>query len=180
MHDYRRQHLRLTARLPCGDRTSYQLVPPARSRSCQSLPRCVLFGAMFTVLFAFPFFWLVEMAQPALLTLAVVLAMVLGWRRCTRRRQASSPSCSTRGCDTAAPRSARRSQPSSPEGSHHSSPKASSEAQAALDRSLYTSSGWRQRQWALCSWPVRLPTRTPHDFRVTVLPTVEVRVALQG
>jgi MFS family permease len=41
--------------------------------------RVYLFGAMFTALFAFPFFWLVETAQPALLTLAVVLAMVLGW-----------------------------------------------------------------------------------------------------
>ncbi|MBI3653522.1 MAG: MHS family MFS transporter [Acidobacteria bacterium] len=37
-----------------------------------------LFGAIFTALFAFPFFWLIETASPVLLVLAVVLAMVVG------------------------------------------------------------------------------------------------------
>ncbi|MGH9752756.1 MAG: MFS transporter [Blastocatellia bacterium] len=37
-----------------------------------------LFGAIFTGLFAFPFFWLVETSQTVLMTLAVVLALVGG------------------------------------------------------------------------------------------------------
>jgi MFS family permease len=37
-----------------------------------------LFGAIFTGLFAFPFFWLVEASQTALMTLAVVCALVVG------------------------------------------------------------------------------------------------------
>jgi len=37
-----------------------------------------LFGAVFTGLFAFPFFWLIETSNPVLLVLAVVLALVLG------------------------------------------------------------------------------------------------------
>ncbi|MGH9769115.1 MAG: MFS transporter [Blastocatellia bacterium] len=37
-----------------------------------------LFGAIFTGLFAFPFFWLVETSQTILMTLAVVVALVLG------------------------------------------------------------------------------------------------------
>jgi MFS family permease len=38
-----------------------------------------LFGSLFTILFAFPFFWLLETRQPSLMTLAVVLALALGW-----------------------------------------------------------------------------------------------------
>ena len=41
--------------------------------------RIYLFGAIFTGLFAFPFFWLVESKQPGLMTLAIVCALVLGW-----------------------------------------------------------------------------------------------------
>lgn len=37
-----------------------------------------LFGAIFTALFAFPFFWLVETSQTILMTLAVVGALVIG------------------------------------------------------------------------------------------------------
>jgi MFS transporter, MHS family, shikimate and dehydroshikimate transport protein len=37
-----------------------------------------LFGAIFTGLFAFPFFWLVETSQASLMTLAVVVALVGG------------------------------------------------------------------------------------------------------
>jgi MFS family permease len=37
-----------------------------------------LFGAIFTALFAFPFFWLIETASPVLLVLAIVIAMVIG------------------------------------------------------------------------------------------------------
>jgi metabolite-proton symporter len=37
-----------------------------------------LFGAMFTGLFAFPFFWLVETSTTGLMTLAIVIALVLG------------------------------------------------------------------------------------------------------
>jgi metabolite-proton symporter len=37
-----------------------------------------LFGAIFTGLFAFPFFWLVETSRTALMTLAVVCALALG------------------------------------------------------------------------------------------------------
>lgn len=38
-----------------------------------------LLGSLFTMLFAFPFFWLLETRQPSLMTLAVVLALVFGW-----------------------------------------------------------------------------------------------------
>lgn len=38
-----------------------------------------LFGSLFTMLFAFPFFWLLETRRPSLMTLAVVLALVFGW-----------------------------------------------------------------------------------------------------
>lgn len=37
-----------------------------------------LFGALFTALFAFPFFWLVETARAGLLVLAIVVALVVG------------------------------------------------------------------------------------------------------
>ncbi|HWO02293.1 MAG TPA: MFS transporter [Blastocatellia bacterium] len=37
-----------------------------------------LFGAIFTALFAFPFFWLIETTSNGLMTLAIVLALVLG------------------------------------------------------------------------------------------------------
>src|SRR5262249_35604507 len=37
-----------------------------------------LFGAIFTGLFAFPFFWLVETSKASLMTLAVVVALVAG------------------------------------------------------------------------------------------------------
>src|SRR5262249_31796432 len=37
-----------------------------------------LFGAIFTGLFAFPFFWLVETSRAGLMTLAVVVALVGG------------------------------------------------------------------------------------------------------
>lgn len=36
-------------------------------------------GAIFTGLFAFPFFWMIQTGQPALITLAIVLALSLGW-----------------------------------------------------------------------------------------------------
>lgn len=38
-----------------------------------------LFGAIFTGLFVFPFFWMIESARPSLMVLAVVLGLVLGW-----------------------------------------------------------------------------------------------------
>jgi MFS family permease len=38
-----------------------------------------LFGSVFTMLFAFPFFWLLETRESSLMTLAVVLALVFGW-----------------------------------------------------------------------------------------------------
>jgi len=37
-----------------------------------------LFGAVFTALFAFPFFWLIETANTGLMVLAIVLALVFG------------------------------------------------------------------------------------------------------
>jgi len=37
-----------------------------------------LFGAIFTGLFAFPFFWLIETSSPGLMVLAIVLALVGG------------------------------------------------------------------------------------------------------
>jgi MFS family permease len=37
-----------------------------------------LFGAIFTGLFAFPFFWLIETSNTGLMVLAIVLALVLG------------------------------------------------------------------------------------------------------
>jgi MFS family permease len=37
-----------------------------------------LFGAIFTGLFAFPFFWLVETSRTSLMTLAIVVALVGG------------------------------------------------------------------------------------------------------
>ncbi|MBS1788038.1 MAG: MFS transporter [Acidobacteria bacterium] len=37
-----------------------------------------LFGAIFTGLFAFPFFWLVESSSAGLMTLGIVAALVLG------------------------------------------------------------------------------------------------------
>jgi metabolite-proton symporter len=36
-------------------------------------------GALFTALFAFPFFWLLQTGQPVLITLAVVCALSIGW-----------------------------------------------------------------------------------------------------
>jgi metabolite-proton symporter len=36
-------------------------------------------GALFTGLFAFPFFWLLQTANPVLMTLSVVLALSVGW-----------------------------------------------------------------------------------------------------
>jgi MFS family permease len=36
-------------------------------------------GAIFTALFAFPFFWLLNTASPALMTVSVVLALSVGW-----------------------------------------------------------------------------------------------------
>jgi len=37
-----------------------------------------LFGAIFTALFAFPFFWMIESSNAVLMSLAIVLALVLG------------------------------------------------------------------------------------------------------
>jgi MHS family shikimate/dehydroshikimate transporter-like MFS transporter len=37
-----------------------------------------LFGAIFTAVFAFPFFWLIEASLPALLVISVVLALSVG------------------------------------------------------------------------------------------------------
>ena len=37
-----------------------------------------LFGAIFTGLFAFPFFWMIETSNTGLMVLAIVLALVLG------------------------------------------------------------------------------------------------------
>lgn len=36
-------------------------------------------GALFTALFAFPFFWLLQTADPILITVSVVLALSVGW-----------------------------------------------------------------------------------------------------
>jgi MFS transporter, MHS family, shikimate and dehydroshikimate transport protein len=36
-------------------------------------------GALFTALFAFPFFWLLQTADPILITVSVVLALAVGW-----------------------------------------------------------------------------------------------------
>ncbi len=36
-------------------------------------------GALFTGLFAFPFFWLLQTGQPLLMTLAIILALSIGW-----------------------------------------------------------------------------------------------------
>jgi MFS family permease len=36
-------------------------------------------GVTFTLLFAFPFFWLLETTQPLLILLALVLALAIGW-----------------------------------------------------------------------------------------------------
>ncbi|RTL51808.1 MAG: MFS transporter [Bradyrhizobiaceae bacterium] len=38
-----------------------------------------LAGVIFTGLFAFPFFWMIQTGQPALITLAIVLALSVGW-----------------------------------------------------------------------------------------------------
>ena len=38
-----------------------------------------LFGAIFTGLFAFPFFWLLQTGSPILMTIALVLALAVGW-----------------------------------------------------------------------------------------------------
>lgn len=38
-----------------------------------------LAGALFTGLFAFPFFWLLQTGQPLLMTVAVILALSIGW-----------------------------------------------------------------------------------------------------
>jgi metabolite-proton symporter len=36
-------------------------------------------GALFTALFAYPFFWLLQTGEPVLITLSVVLALAVGW-----------------------------------------------------------------------------------------------------
>jgi MFS family permease len=36
-------------------------------------------GALFTALFAYPFFWLLQTADPVLITISVVLALSVGW-----------------------------------------------------------------------------------------------------
>ncbi|MBY0381609.1 MAG: MHS family MFS transporter [Xanthobacteraceae bacterium] len=38
-----------------------------------------LAGAIFTGLFAFPFFWLIQTGQPALIALAIIIALAVGW-----------------------------------------------------------------------------------------------------
>jgi MFS family permease len=36
-------------------------------------------GAIFTALFAFPFFWLLDTASPVLMTVSIILALSVGW-----------------------------------------------------------------------------------------------------
>ena len=54
---------------------------PIFARLTDRLGRRPIFmaGALFTGLFAFPFFWLLETGNPVLITLSVVLALSVGW-----------------------------------------------------------------------------------------------------
>jgi MFS transporter, MHS family, shikimate and dehydroshikimate transport protein len=63
-------------------------------------------GALFCILFAFPYFWLMNTEVRILVWLAIVLSLVIGHAAMYAPRRASSPSSSARASATAGPRSA--------------------------------------------------------------------------
>ena len=67
-----------------------------------------LFGAVFSLVYAVPFFWLLHTGSVAVIWLAIVLGGPLGTTRCTGRRPPTSPSCSAHASATRVPRSAIR------------------------------------------------------------------------
>ena len=79
-------------------------------------------GVTFTILFAFPLFWLLNMKTPEIVILTVIIALNFGHGLMFAPESTYSPSCSARTCAIAAPRSASRCRPPSAAASRRSSP----------------------------------------------------------
>ena len=79
-------------------------------------------GAAFCILFAFPYFWLLNTESTVLIWLAIVLSLAVGHAAMYAPRRTSSPSSSARVCVTAGPLSATSSRRSSGAASRRSSP----------------------------------------------------------
>ncbi len=66
-------------------------------------------SCLFSALFAFPLFWLLDTRDPTIVICTIVVAITFGQMVMFGIGAPGTPSCSPRGCATAAPRSGFRS-----------------------------------------------------------------------